>query len=391
MHYAIADLPAVVDPGGPIDLEAHRRGETLYGADQSIPLHPRELSEGAASLLPDQERAALVWTITLDARGSITARTVERARVRSRAKLSYDEVQADLDAGRAGEVIVLLQEVGELRLQQEVERGGVSLPLPEQEIDVEGEQWTLDFRSPHPVETWNAQLSLLTGIAAADIMLEAGIGILRTLPPAPAWAVDKLRRRARALGVDWPADRDYPAFVRSLDPTKPKHLAMTVACTSLLRGAGYAAFDGAAPEQPEHAALATTYAHVTAPLRRLVDRYGLEVCVSLCAGVPVPGWVKQALPDLPDTMRNADRRAHAYENAVVDLVEAELVKDSVGQTFTGVVLEADSKEPTRGEVQVSDPAIEAKVTSSEPLPVGEIVDLTLAEADPSTRQVAFTL
>ena len=346
VHYAIADLPAVVEPGGPIDLEAHRRGETLYGADRSVPLHPRVLSEGAASLLPDAERAALVWTITLDAAGAMTGRTVERARVRSRAKLDYDGVQGDLDAGRASEQLGLLKEIGELRLAQEADRGGVSLPLPEQQVDVEGERWTLEFRSAQPVEAWNAQISLLTGIAAADIMLEGGIGILRTLPPAPQWAVDKLRRRAKALHVAWPGDLDYPAFVRSLDPTEPNHLAMTVACTTLLRGAGYAAFDGAPPEQPEHAAIASTYAHVTAPLRRLVDRYGLEVCASLCAGVPVPDWVRQALDALPEEMRDADRRAHAYENAVVDLVEAELLRDSVGESFAGVVLEADGKDPT---------------------------------------------
>ena len=59
---------------------------------------------------------------------------------------------------------------------------------------------------------------------------------------------------------------------------------MIVACTRLLRGSGYVGFNGETPEQPEHAALASEYAHVTAPLRRLVDRYAGEVCVALCAG-----------------------------------------------------------------------------------------------------------
>ena len=71
---------------------------------------------------------------------------------------------------------------------------------------------------------------------------------------------------------------------------------MVVASTTLLRGAGYATFDGQLPEQPEHAALASTYAHVTAPLRRLVDRYGLEICAALCAGDEVPQWVVDGLP-----------------------------------------------------------------------------------------------
>ncbi len=392
VHYAIADLPAVIEPGGPIDLEAHRRGETLYGADQSIPLHPRVLSEGAASLLPDQERAALVWTIALDATGSITSRTVERARVRSRAKLSYDGVQADLGAGRAGEVVVLLQEVGELRLQQEAERGGVSLPLPEQEIDVEGDRWTLDFRSPHPVESWNAQISLLTGIAAADIMLEGGIGILRTLPPAPSWAVDKLRRRAKALDVDWPADVDYPAFVRSLDPSKTEapgddrglHLA---APRGRLRGlrrraAGAARARRAGHDvRPRHGA--------AAPPRRPLRPRGLRLA---CApAYRCRSGSSRRCPRCRTRCATPTGERTPTRTPSSTWSRPSCSRTRSGQQFAGVVLEADGKDPTRGEVQVSEPAIEAKVTSADPLPVGDAVTLTLAQADPTSRKVAFTL
>ena len=101
---------------------------------------------------------------------------------------------------------------------------------------------------------------------------------------------------------------------------------MVVACTTLLRGAGYAAFEGQLPDQLEHAALASPYAHVTAPLRRLVDRYGLEACAALCAGEAVPQWVLDRLPDLPDIMRDSGRKANAYENAVLNLVEAQTLR-----------------------------------------------------------------
>jgi VacB/RNase II family 3'-5' exoribonuclease len=391
VHYAIADVAAFVEPGGAVDVEAHRRGETLYGADSKILLHPSVLSEGAASLLPDQERPALVWTIQLDREGAITGAGVERARVRSRAKLSYEGVQSDIDAGRTPAMMSILEEVGKLRLQQEADRGGVSLPIPEQEIVIDGDAWRLEFRQMQPVESWNAQISLLTGIAAASIMIKGKVGILRTLPPAEQRAVDRLRRTAKALKVDWPRHLAYPAFVRSLDPTRPNQAAMTIACTTLLRGAAYAAFDGEVPAQAEHAALATTYAHVTAPLRRLVDRYGQECCVALCAGEPVPAWVTDALSALPATMQESGRRSHTYANAVNDLVEAEILKDSVGQRFTAVVVEAEHDDPRKGDVQVAEPAVDAKVTSDRPLPVGEEATVTLATADPATRKVSFTL
>ena len=391
VHYAIADLGAFVDPGGLLDLEAHRRGESLYGADSLVPLHPVELSEGAASLLPGQVRPAFLWTISLDAEGVQTDARVERALVRSREQLDYASAQGRVDRGEPGEVLALLAEVGRLRIHQEALRGGVNLPMPEQVVDCSTTPWRLEFRELLDVEAWNAQISLLTGFAAASMMVYGRVGILRTLPPPAPETVTRLHRTARALGIDWPAEQTFPDFIRSLDPCKPEHEAMAVACTALLRGAGYAAFDGELPAQPEHAALASEYAHVTAPLRRLVDRYGLEVCAALCAGAEVPGWVREGLHALPETMQRSNRLASAYENAVIDLVEAATLQDRTGERFAGVVVAATRDDPREGEAVVREPAVEAKVRGEQPLPVGEDVELVLAEADLDTRRVRFTL
>jgi len=391
VHYAIADVAAFVSPGDPVDEEAHRRGETLYGPDSKIPLHPTVLSEGAASLLPDTLRPALLWSIKVDAEGEGTDVHVERALVRSRAKLDYEQAQRSLDDGDADEVVQLLAEVGRLRQQRETERGGVSLPLPEQVVDVTEDGWTLGFRRLLPVEEWNAQISLLTGMAAASLMVYARVGLLRTMPPPDHRDVQRLHRTAKALHIEWPAEQLYPDFVRSLDPNRPEHAAMLFACTRLLRGAGYVAFDGETPEDPEHSALASEYAHVTAPLRRLADRYAGEVCVALCAGEEVPGWVRERLHALPGTMREADQRAHRYEQALLDLVEAEVLAPQVGETFDAVVVQVDEDDPTHGDVVIHDPAVEAPIRSSAPLPLGSEVKARLAEAEVRTRTVRFEL
>ena len=391
VHYAIADVAAFVQPGDPVDLEANRRGETIYGADSRIPLHPPVLSEGAASLLPDEDRPALLWTIKVDSGGEGIDATVERALVRSRAQLDYAGVQREIDAGTADPMFELLREVGELRRHREAERGGVSLPLPEQEIDVDGERWSLSFRSMLPVEEWNARISLLTGMAAADLMIYARVGLLRTLPPADSRDIQRLHRTARALGIEWPAELLYPDFIRSLDPTRPEHAAMVVASTRLLRGASYVGFDGAVPAQPEHSALASEYAHVTAPLRRLVDRYALEICAALCSGTDVPSWVLAKLEELPATMQSSGQRASQYESAIVNLVEAEVLRHAVGETFDGVVVAVDPEDPRRGDVVLQHPAIEAPVTGVDELPLGTHVTVRLVEADPDTRTVRFEL
>lgn len=391
VHYAIADVAAFVKPGDPVDLEAHRRGETLYGAGSRIPLHPPALSEGAASLLPDQVRPALLWTIEVDAAGATTKVGVERARVRSTARWSYVDAQKALDDGSAGDVLQLLKEVGLLREQQERDRGGISLPLPEQEVVEADGGFELAFRQQLPVEQWNAQISLLTGIGAASLMVGAKIGILRTLPPADPRDVARLRRVAKGLRVDWPGDMDYPEFIRSLDPSRSQHQAMVVACTRLLRGSGYAAFDGELPEQTSHSAIAAEYAHVTAPLRRLGDRYAGEVCLAICAGTPVPDWVRAALPGLPKELQDSARRAGSYERAVLDLIEAAVLADRVGEEFDGVVTSVREDDPGNGVVVLAEVGVEAPVSSGRPLPLGEDVKARLENADVAARKVAFTL
>jgi exoribonuclease R len=370
--YAIADVAAFVEPGGPVDVEAHRRGQTLYAPDHRVPLHPPVLSEGAASLLPDQVRPALLWSIDLDARAEAVKVDVVRARVRSRAQLDYPGVQDAIETGTADPSLNLLKEVGELRQERERERGGISLPLP--------------------VEDWNAQISLLTGMEAAELMLYGEEGIVRTLPPATDSALARLRRTALALGLSWGEDVDYPDFVRTLEPNSPAGAAMLNACTTLFRGAGYVAFDGGVPEQVEHGALASEYAHVTAPLRRLCDRYAGEVAVSLCAGSDIPAWVRARLRDLPKQMGASDRLAHTFDRAVLDLVEAGVLSTRVGETFEGVVTDVDDREPTRGIVVLRDPAVEAKVSGpAGSLLLGHQVRVTLAQADLARRTVSFRL
>lgn len=386
VRYAIADLTTFVAPGGALDAETRARGQTLYAPRWRTPLHPEVLSEGAASLLPGQERPALLWELDLDAAGAVTGVRVERARVRSTEQLTYAGVQQALDSGTASEVLRVLAEVGTLRERLEAARGGVSLQVPEQEVIAADGTWELAFRRQLPVEGWNAQISLATGTAAAELMLAGRVGILRTLPPADQASIDRLRHVAKGLGIAWPGRVGYPEFVRGLDPAHPRHLAMLNACTTLFRGAGYAAFDGDVPAQPLHAALATPYAHCTAPLRRLVDRFVSQVCVSLSAGEAVPGWARGALPELPGLMAASDARAKAFERGLTGLVEALVLHPHIGQRFAATVVEADVRR-RRGEVQLVEPAVLAPVDGV--VELGAEVSVTLVKADLATGEVLF--
>ena len=386
LTYAIADVAAFVRPGGVVDAEAHRRAETAYSPDHRALLHPQVLSESAASLLPNVARPAIVWRIDVNAAGQPDDVAVSRALVESRAKLAYSEVQSALDAGTEDPMLAILPRIGRVLQEAERARGGSSLNVPRQEVVSSRSGYGLAFEAPLPVEGWNAQLSLLTGRVAAELMLRGGVGILRTMPAPHLGEVKRLRRVAAGLGIDWPAEWPYPKLLQSLDASGSVAEAVFLQeATVLFRGASYAAFDGTAPGERVHAAVAAPYAHVTAPLRRLVDRYALEACLAISSGVAVPAWVKDVLPQLPDEMREGVDRGNRLERSIVDAVEAAVLAPIVGREFDALVV--DLWKGARGEVTIRSPAVVGPCDGATQL--GARVRVRLEEADLAKRTIRF--
>ena len=379
VSYAIADVAALVPAAGPLDVEAHARGVTVYAPDAKAPLYPPVLSEGSGSLLARQWRPAVLWTIDLDAAGEQTAVDVRRAEVMSTAQHTYIDLPP--------EVATPLAEVGELRAALERERGGVSLRLPEQEVvPDDGGGWTTRYRAPVPSEDHNAQISLLTGMAAARLMLDSGVGILRTQQAPDEKSFDRFRLQARALGSEWPRQQAYGDFIRSLDPSEPRQAALLQEAAGIGRGARYEAFAGQPPATLAdrfHFSIAADYAHATAPLRRLQDRYVSECCIAAAAGTDPPDWVSHGLAELPELMQQGDRRAGAVERGVIDLVEALILSGREGGWFAALVVDDDT-------VQLVDPAVRARVEGGCPEP-GTRVRARLLAADAAKRTVSFAV
>lgn len=390
IHYAIADVGAFVTPGSVVDAEARRRGQTLYAPHRRVPLHPPQLSEDGASLLPGRVRPAMVWEIEVDAAGLPEAVRLQRALVRSRGRYDYTGLQNAVDEAAVPEPFALLEPLGRLLTEAEEWRGGSSLRIPDQEIETDDSYYTLRYRPVLPVEDWNAQISLLTGMAAATLMLDAGVGLLRTMPPPAPATLDRFRRQAQALDVDWPQDMPHGDFLRRLDPEQPRELALLHESAALFRGAAYTAFDGIPPEQAVQSAVGAGYAHVTAPLRRLVDRFGLAVCEAVCRDAEPPAWALEALPALPELIRPSDRAAARLERASIDLAEAALLSNRVGQVFDAVVVDVHNSKDDKvaeGDVQLTDPAVHGRCVGATRL--GSRVRAELEIADVDTRQVRF--
>ena len=219
LFYAIADLPSFVASG---------RGDRCRGPParpddlRGRPPHPaasHALSEDAASLLPDQVRAAFVWEFLLDASGRVTSTSVARARIRSRRQLDYPALQADptrtADRCRLRRCCATSAKHASCSSRSAAARASTPEILIRSRRPV-----PLVRRELLPVENWNAQLSLMTGMAAATIMLDGGVGILRTMAPAQATRSTGSGASARARNP-WPEGQPLRRIPPELDGTDP--------------------------------------------------------------------------------------------------------------------------------------------------------------------------
>ena len=201
-------------------------------------------------------------------------------------------------------------------------------------------------------------------------------------PPDPA-KLAAARAAAELLGFDWPADA-LPGDVAFAARDRPEVLALL---RRAMGHAGYIAFRGRPPADHEHAGLAATYAHVTAPLRRLQDRYALDLLVELTAHGHPSEHELTTLERLPAVMMAAESRAGRLEHEAIDAAEARTLEHRVGERFDAVVLAVDERGAT---LQLASPAVVARIGGQAPSP-GSRVHVRLAAVDPRARALHFQL
>lgn len=377
VHYAIADTAWFVADGGALDQEAWRRGTTRYLPDGKAGLYPPALSESAASLLPDGPRPAVVFTVRVAPDGAVKLDGAERAVIRSRAKLAYDAVQeGDLPPGFA--------DLAARIAAAENARGAARVDPPEQEVTRGADgAFVLHLRPQLASERRNAALSLATNMAVADALQAAGTGLFRVMDSPDARAVQRLRATAAAFGLDWPENAELRAFERRLDPAEPRAAAFMLAVRRAGNGAAYVPWQ--AGVVPWHAAMAATYVHATAPLRRLADRYVVQAALAVANGQPVPAAVEAAFARLPAVMDKAEARDGQIERAAIDLAETAILAGREGESFAAVVTDL-GKQGAR--IQLCDLPVVARVNANGVVPGARIV-VGLDAADPVQRTLRF--
>lgn len=374
LHYAIADVGWFVQPGDALDTEAWQRGTTMYLPDGKASLYPPVLSEGAASLLPDGPRPAVVFHVRVATDGTATLDGAERSLIHSRAKLAYDTVTA-------AELPADFDELSRRVQAAEVARGAGKVDPPEQVVERTEHGYALIFRPRLASETHNAAMSLACNLAVAQAMLQAGTGLYRVMAEPDERAVRRLRHTAKAFGLQWAPDLTLDQYVRTLDGTRPADGAFMLAVRRAGGGADYVPYEQGVT--PWHAAMAATYAHATAPLRRLADRHVVEATLAIANGRPVPPAIAEAFEPVAKVMNKADTVGSRLDREVVELAEAVVLHDRLGHTFDAVVIDDDPDSTT---VAIAEVAVIAKVHARGVRP-GDELRVKVASVDLERRKV----
>jgi len=185
LHYALADAAYFVQYGTALFDEALRRGSSYYVPGFAVPMLPRVLSEGLVSLNETVLRRALVFTISFDQQGTVNDTTVQQARIRSAAKLSYTGVEdyylnpdsSTLNNQSYTPTLKALRELGALRIQEARKRNVVEYNRSSVEISLsdDGTRFELTDSDRLQVEKYNEQISLICNAEGARLLKAAGI------------------------------------------------------------------------------------------------------------------------------------------------------------------------------------------------------------------------
>ncbi len=179
IYYAIADASYYIKPGSALFTEALRRGASYYFPDYSVPMLPRELSEGIISLNPMEPRRCLMFLMEVDQKGIVVKTDIFRAKIISRAKLSYPEVQRFYDGEETSfldepfsQSLFSLEKVGALLAERGDDRGIISYQRHENEIHIseDGTSLIVKGNSRNNASRWNEQISILCNLEGAKIL-----------------------------------------------------------------------------------------------------------------------------------------------------------------------------------------------------------------------------
>jgi ribonuclease R len=417
---AIADVSWYVRPGDALDRAAHERGNSVYLPDRVVPMLPEALSNGWCSLRPDEDRPCLAVDMWIDGEGKLLRHRFRRGVMRSRARLTYEQVQAARDGAPdtvmeplMKTVVAPLYGAYEALARNRAERGVLELEIPERRVVVnEDGQVTAIVQRPHlDSHRLIEEFMITANVAAAETLEKKRQPCMYRIHDEPTKEkLENLRRFLDTLSLRLARGQVITAehFNRILEKAADGPHVHTVN-QMVLRSQAQAEYS---PDNIGHFGLALRrYAHFTSPIRRYSD---LLVHRALIRGLELG---EGGLGDDPGDFAAAgkhismtERRAAAAEYDTIDRFTAAYLAEKVGAEFTGritgvarfglfVALDdsgADGLVPVRSLPEDFYFHDEAKQLlrgrrGGRQFRLGDAVEVTLAEADPISGSLVLHL
>ena len=337
---AIADVAHYVASGSALDLEAHRRGNSVYLPDRVIPMLPEALSNGICSLRPHERRLALVCDMQVSATGRISGYTFAEAVIQSRARLVYEDVAARLERGAGHGGDAAADEAASLRALFDVYQALRGQRTARGALDLDARETVLTLREGRvaavsPTIRNDAHRLIEEAMIAANVCAARHLerlGAMYRIHEAPAG--EKRAQLASALALGGVSLGAGPLSPKSLQAALEAARARSalppwLLAALLLRSLPQARYD---PRNLGHFGLALPkYVHFTSPIRRYAD---LMVHRIIKSGVAAPqGWLEDAATHISMT----ERRADDVTRAVADWLKCDFIAHRVGERFAGIV------------------------------------------------------
>lgn len=347
---AIADVAAYVMPGSALDAEARTRGNSTYFPDRVVPMLPDRLSGDLCSLHEGVRRACIAVELTLDAQGQKRRHRFCRGLMRSRASLTYEEVQAaqegapnDRCAEMMDEVIAPLYAAYAAATRAREARQPLDLDLPERQIVLsdEGRVTSVAFKDRLDAHRLIEEFMILANVAAAEELIARKEPLLFRVHEEPApERLEALREVASASGLTLAKGqvlqtRHLNALLHAAADTDQAELINLSTLRSMQQAYYY-------PQNFGHFGLALrSYAHFTSPIRRYADLIVHRALISAHGWGPDPkvdGLSPEDVDTLEQTAKrisDTERRSMTAERDTTDRYLAAFLSERVGTEFTG--------------------------------------------------------
>ncbi len=340
---AIADVSYFVEPGGALDREASRRGNSVYLPDRVVPMLPERLSNDLCSLKEGVDRPAIAVEMKITKDGRKASHRFFRAMMRSAAKLSYGDAQKIIDGEPApkdiADVVRRLHRAFEARMRERQERAPLDLELPERKIILgpDGGVLRVERRERFDAHRLIEEFMILANICAAETLEQRKVERIYRVHDAPdPEKLDASRDYLQDLGyslIKGPSVR--PAHFNQILKTAGARGEKELVSEVVLRSQKQAVY---ATENLGHFGLnIPRYAHFTSPIRRYADltvHRALVTAAKLGPGGQTDAEAR-ALPRIAEQISDFERRAMAAERESADRYLAGYLSDRVGVEFEG--------------------------------------------------------